>query len=238
MLKKVFLIICAVTFSAALCGCAQEEEIIEENEKLWMGQYVMTDEDTGEFKILTVTRESDADVSLTLESVRSSDEFTAPFRSSSGKYAVLNAGDRCLKFNLKSGNTVITVDDMWTNSEAVRNENWSGRYVMLEEGEAPEDFGDTSWNGEYVCSETGLEMSIYCIKKDTVLLTYKEPESDEKSIVKVVCSVEQESGREAVFADEFREIKAEIVAAGREINISDMSEPSENINISGRYIAK
>lgn len=136
MLKKIISAAMVLFTALALCACKDDEPAAQIEEKIWVGTYVYTNDETGEFKVLSVTDEDETGVSMTFESVRSSDEFTAPFKSSSGKYAVLNAGDRCLKFSLQSSNTVVRVDDMWT-SDTRRNENWCGKYVMPSKREKP-----------------------------------------------------------------------------------------------------
>lgn len=239
MLKKTSLLFAAVCFAIFFSSCGAEEEVSEEEKDNWAGRYVMVNEDTEEFKVLNVVSETETEVVMSFESVRSSNEFTGTFKSSSGKYAVCNAGDRCLKFNLKSGNTVIAVDDIWINSDKKRNENWSGKYVMLEDGEEPEKYGDKSWNGEYASDENGLDMSVYAIKENTVLLTYTDAESPENEKVNLKCTVSDENPKEAVYEDGGRKVTVTLKKSNAAIEIEDLSEDDESGNgIGGKYIKK
>ena len=236
MLKKIILFFLIISLAAAFASCREEESVeVEEKKDCWAGQYVMIDEETQEFKILTVAPETETldDVVLKFKSVRSDDEFTALLKTSSKKYGVCNAGDRSLKFNLKSSSTVIAVDDMWTNHETKRNENWSGKYVLLDEGEVFEKFGDKAWNGEYICEESGLSAGIYAIKESLVLLTYTDSLNGEK--VNLKCNINPDDNREAVYEDESRRLTLSLKRSNRTIDITDAAADKEAPVISGRY---
>ncbi len=234
MQKKLIAVLSALVLAFTCAACSDDKQPTEEIQEPWKGVYYMINEETAEFKVLTVTSQDENGVSMQFESVRSSDEFTAPFKSTSGKYAVLNAGDRCLKFSLKSPNSSIRVDDMWTNEETKRNENWSGKYEVLED--MPElSFGDKKWNGEYVQEQSGLEISVYSVRENIVLVTYKDPAVDE-GVVNIRCNLSYNNEKEAVFTDFMRTVKIALVKSNYEIEISD--DGTEGINISGKYFAK
>ena len=237
MLKRICSAFLLAGIIVIFAGCGESEETVEIEEKPWLGQYVMTDELTGEFKIVTVTEETDKNVVLSFKSVRSEDEFVAVFKSSSGKYAVCNAGDRCVKFNLKSHNTSISVDDIWINKDVKRNENWTGKYEKPQEEEVVPDFGDSSWNGRYANEETGLEISVYAIKEDSVLLTYRDESSEEAVNSNLVLLINDEQNK-CEYSLEGREVTLTLIKANKELEISDTSEDKNEsgTNISGKYI--
>lgn len=236
MLKKIISAAMVLFTALALCACKDDKPAAQIEEKIWVGTYVYTNDETGEFKVLSVTDEDETGVSMTFESVRSSDEFTAPFKSSSGKYAVLNAGDRCLKFSLQSSNTVVRVDDMWT-SDTRRNENWSGKYVMLKEGETVDKFGDKNWNGEYVCADTGVEIGVWAVREGVVLITYKDPADEKDPTVNIRCFRSESNKDEAISIISGRTVKATLKKANSKIEITDDAADG-SLNISGVYGAK
>ena len=237
MQKKIVSLFIIIMMMLSFNSCKNNDnDMLEEKKECWAGTYVMLNEETEEFKILTVEAETETedDVVLSFESVRDDDDFKALLKTKSKKYAVCNAGDRCLKFNLKSNATVITVDDIWTNPDVLRNENWSGKYVLLEEGMEIEDFGDSSWNGRYTCKDNGLTVETYAIKEGLVLLTYKDMTSGEKLNFK--CYVSAKSKREALYEDEEgRSIHLKLVRSNKTIVITDTLSDETIPPISGRY---
>ena len=236
MQKKIVSLFMIALILLSFTSCKDDDiDIVEEKKECWAGQYVMVNEETEEFKIITVAPETETedDVVLTFKSVRDDDEFTGLLKTKSKKYAVCNAGDRCLKFNLKSNATVITVDDIWTNHETERNENWSGKYILLEDTAVPESFGDSSWNGRYTCKDNGLTIDAYAIKEGLVLLTYKDLVSGEKLNFK--CYVTEESKREALYEDESRSISIKLMRSNKSIVITDTPADETLPAISGRY---
>lgn len=237
MLKRLISLIMIISLAAVFASCKEEEAVTEEEKECWAGQYVMVNEETEEFKILTVAAETETenDVVLTFKSVRSDDEFKGVLKTQSKKYAVCNAGDRCLKFNLKSTATVITVDDIWTSPETTRNENWTGKYVLIDDYTRPADFGDSSWNGEYTCAESGLDMSVYAIKEGVVLLTYTVPGLEPAEKINLKCHIDSENKREAVYTDESRNVLIKLVRSNKTIEITDTQPDGAVAVISGRY---
>ena len=238
MQKKIVSLFMIILMMVSFTSCKKnDKDLLEEKKECWAGQYIMINEETEEFKILTVAPETETEdeVVLSFKSVRDgNDEFTGLLKTKSKKYAVCNAGDRCLKFNLKSNATVIAVDDIWTNPEVLRNENWSGKYVLLEEGMEIEAFGDSSWNGRYTCKDTGLTVEAYAIKEGLVLLTYKDDLSGEKLNFK--CYVSSQSNREALYEDEEgRSIHLKLMRSNKTIVITDTKTDETIPLISGRY---
>lgn len=223
MQKKigVFAIVVIMAFFAVSCG--QDEQV--QTDDNWLGKYVMLNEETEEIKILTVDSETEEGVTLRFESVRSKDEFSGTFKSSSGKYAVCNTGERCLKFSLKSSDTVISVDDIWTDSEHSRNENWSGKYVVLEEGEIVGSFGNSDWNGRYVNGDTGIELGIYGIRPNLVLVTYTVPDSESGEKVNIKCRSTDDEPYVAKSYETERRVELKLHKKAAVIDISDTIDP-------------
>lgn len=234
MFKKFIALIIIISIVSAFCACSKSASNVLEEVPPWIGTYVMENEETEEFKILTVNTATADDVVYEFKSVRSKDEFTGVLKTKSKKYAVCNAGDRCLKFDLKSSSTYIAVDDIWT-SENVRNENWSGKYRRLEEGEELNEFGDSSWNGKYTCPDNNLTIEVYGIKEDLVLLSYQDPETGETLDFK--CKISSESKRVAEYQDGLRTMKLELMRSNKSVVITETMIVDTLPNISGRYAA-
>lgn len=235
MLKKLLTLFIIISMISTFSGCSKNASNNSEEEvPPWVGTYVMVNDETQEFKILTVNTATIDDVVYEFESVRAKDEFTGILKTKSKKYAVCNAGDRCLKFDLKSSATFIAVDDIWTSNEN-RNENWSGKYKKLDETEKPESFGDEFWNGKYTCEENSLSVEVYAIKTDVVLLSYIDPESGEK--INLQCNISDNDTKNAKYEDEFLTIELEVVKNNRTIVITETQASEEESLISGRYEA-
>jgi len=235
MLKKLVTLFIIISIIATCCGCGKNSSNAQGEEvPPWVGTYVMVNDETGEFKVLTVNTATVDDVVYEFKSVRAEDEFTGILKTKSKKYAVCNAGDRCLKFDLKSSSTVIAVDDIWTSKED-RNENWSGKYEKLEENEKPKSFGDVFWNGKYTCEKNSLSVEVYAIKTDMVLLSYTDPENDEK--INLQCNISDKNEKNAKYEDEFRTIELEVAKNNKTIIITETLADEEESEMSGRYEA-
>ena len=233
MLKKLYILIRIIFTLSVFGGCSDDSANNAEEIPPWIGQYVMINEETEEFKVLTIEEASEEEVVFSFESARGKDEFTGILKTKSKKYAVCNAGDRCLKFDLKSSSTVVAVDDIWTNTEAVRNENWTGKYRRLEEFEEIEEFGDSSWNGRYTCAENEITIEVCGIKEGLVLLSYREPKSGEKLEYK--CSITNDSERKAVCWGDNRKLEIKLVRSNKTIVIEDKFVDETLTELSGRY---
>ncbi len=239
MLRKSVVLLVVVLIASAFSGCKKEVEEVEAEQQLWVGVYRCLNEETGEIKTATVLGEDDASVTISFESVRTCEEFKADFKSSSLKYAIHNSDNRCIKFNLKSGNNVISVDDIWINKDVKRSENWTGKYELAEVGEPVVNYGDKNWNGEYQNFVTGLNVSVYAITEDTVLLTYTAENEEGTEKVNIVCNITDNA--KCTYSDENHSITVSLINNNKEIEISDIydteQEESEFTDLSGIYTA-
>lgn len=218
-------------------ACKKDADENETAEQIWLGDYMFVDEETGEIKTATVVSEDESSVLIKFQSVRSNDEFCPEFKSSSGKYAIYNSEDRCIKFNLKSGNTVIAVDDIRINKDVKRNENWSGKYKLAEEEMPSVKYGDDKWNGEYKNSENDFEISVYAITESTILINYIYDSEKGKEKANVVCNLQDDTN--CGYYDDNREISVSLKKGDKEIEITDLyknkQEEEKSINLSGTY---
>lgn len=238
-MKKIISVFLITLLSLSFVSCSKKEEVPEEEVKdTWAGQYIMVDEETSEFKVLTVKKEDETEdvVYISLRSVRDEDTFKTLLKTESKKYAVSNPGDRCLKFNLKSTATVVAVDDIWTNKEKKRKENWSGTYKLIDDSTQPANYGDPSWNGEYVSLENGINMSVYAIREGVVLLSYNTLDLGGNTVKNhIKCEISGPSRREAIYTDETgRSVKVKLVKKNKTVDIIDENNATGPV-ISGRY---
>lgn len=225
----IFILFCSVFLSSCFNG---DVETVATHR--WDGVYVWQNEETEEFKVLDALGIDDKNIRYTLESSRGTEEFEAPIKSESGRYVVKNLGPRSVKITLSTDKDVITIDDMWTDKETPRTENWTGKYYKLGYGEKPPKFGNSLWNGEYVCAETGLEITVYGVKEGYVLCSYKTTEDDEE-IVKNLRCLEPDSTK-AVFTEGERLVILELIRKNSRIKVTDLyMNDSENKGISGVY---
>ena len=233
MIKKIIALIIIVLTVTGLTSCFKKRVEVMTTHR-WDGVYVWTDKETEEFKILDVKGVDEKNICYTLQSSRTTEEFTAPIKSESGRYVVSNLGSKSVKITLSTDAEIVTIDDMWTDKEKKRNENWTGKYYRLGYGEKPESFGNPSWNGEYVCEETGLEISVYGIKEGVVLCSYKTYEEGEEVIKNLRC-LEPDSTK-AVFTEDQRLVILELMRKNSKIKVTDLyMDDSENKGISGVY---
>lgn len=234
MIKKILSLIIILCTLPALVSCSRagDDEAVATDR--WNGIYVWTDEETEEFKVLDVEGLDDKNIRFTLESVRSTVEFEAPIKSDSGRYVVTNLGQRSVKITLSTDGNTVTIDDMWTDAESSRQENWTGKYQWIGHDETPESFGNPAWNGEYVCKDTGLKISVYGIKEGFVLFSYKVMEEDEEVVYNLRC-LEPEPTK-AVFTQDERLVILDIIKNNGKIKVTDLyMNDSENKGISGVY---
>lgn len=239
MLKKLGAFVLAISISVSFSGCKSEAETVEANQQPWIGSYMQLDEETGEIKTATVVSENETTVTVSFKSVRSQDEFSAEFKSQSSRYAVYNSDSRCIKFNLKSGNSVIAVDDIWINKDAKRNENWTGKYELIEDNETAFEYGDKKWNGEYTNPDTGINVSVYAITDTTVLLSYVTDGKNGKEKINIVCDIDGDSN--CSYDKKGRTINVFLKKQNKEIEITDSYESEQEetgfVNLNGTYKA-
>lgn len=237
MLKKTVILLLTILIAQSFSGCKKEIEEVEAEQQLWLGVYRYLNEETGEIKTASVVFEDNAMVTVSFESVRTQEEFNAEFKSSSLKYAIHNSDNRCIKFSLKSGNSVISVDDIWINKEVKRSENWTGKYELSETDEAEVVYGDKKWNGEYQNSVTGLNMSVYAVTENTVLLTYTSESEEGSEKVNIVCDILDDD--KCIYNDENHSVTVSLIKNNKEIEISDIyeieQEEAEFTDLSGVY---
>ena len=94
--------------------------------------------------------------------------------------------------------------------------------------------GNPSWNGEYVCRETGLKISVYGIKEGYVLFSYKEIKDGEEIVYNLKC-LEPEATK-AVFTQDERLVILDILRKNSKIKVTDLyMNDTENKGISGVY---
>ncbi len=233
MTRKAFFLILIVFCSLLLSSCLNKEVEIMATHR-WNGVYVWQDKETEEFKVLDVEGIDDKNICYTLQSARGTEEFEAPIKSESGRYVVKNLGPKSVKITLSTDAEIVTIDDMWTDKNTRRMENWTGKYYRLPYGETPQNFGNSLWNGEYVCEETGLEISVYGIKEGYVLCTYKTIEDGEEVVKNLKC-LEPDSTK-AVFTEGERLVILELIRENSRIKVTDLyMNDSENKGISGVY---
>ena len=175
MIKKLMLGILIIIMSVNCISCSNKEDEVVETEK-WNGVFMWESTETGEFKVLEANAVDDITVGFLLESSRGTEEFEAQTKSKSGRYLVVNLGQKTLKITISTDGETITVDDMWTDDISLREENWTGKYNRLLYGQEIPKFGNKQWNGKYVNDETGLEVSAYGIKEGFVLFIYTKVE--------------------------------------------------------------
>lgn len=245
MIKKLFalMLICIVPF--ALLSCSNDETGETVSTDAWQGIYMWADEETEEFKVIEAVQVDDTTVGFVMESSRITAEFEAQTKSSSGRYLVTNLGQKTVKITLSSDKETITVDDMWTDDIELRDENWTGKYRRVLEGEVIPSFGDKNWNGKYKNEETNLEVSVYGIKDGIALFSYEaveadmeeDMEEDEDEALEVKHNfkcLEPEAGK-AVYTEGERLIILERTSHG-DIKVTDLyMNDSENKGISGIY---
>lgn len=237
MLKKllVYILILCMMFSFAACKNDKDDDNATTNR--WDGTYKWLNEETGEFKLVEVVASDEENVSFKFKSSRTDAEFSAPLKSDSGRYAVVNLGPKTVKITLSSDGEVVTVDDMWTNANEERDENWTGKYQRLLYGEEVPRFGNTAWNGVYVCNENGMTVSVYGIEEGFALLSYEGEEFGEKVTYNFRC-LEPEA-KKAVFTEGNRLIILELIAKNKKIKITDLyMDDTENMGIRGMYVKR
>ncbi len=233
MTRKSVILMLIVFCSVFLSSCFKKEVEIMATHR-WNGVYVWTDDETEEFKVLDVEGIDDENIRYTLQSSRGTEEFEAPIKSESGRYVVKNLGPKSVKITLSTDAEIVTIDDMWTDKNSRRMENWTGKYYRLPYGETPPAFGNSLWNGEYVCADTGLEISVYGIKEGYVLCAYKTFEEGEEVIKNLKC-LEPDSTK-AVFTEGERLVILELIRKNSRIKVTDLyMNDSENKGISGVY---
>ena len=236
MIKKISMLflICLMAFVFMSCSSDDTGETV--NTTRWDGTFMWLNEETEEFKIIEAKAVDETTVGFVLESSRITDEFEAGTKSKSGRYLVTNLGSKTVKITLSSDGDTITVDDMWTDDINLRDENWTGKYRRVLEGETIPEFGDKSWNGKYINNATGLEVSVYGIKDGFALFSYKAEVEGEEVIYSLRC-LEPEAGK-AVYTEGERLIILERMTRGR-IKVTDLyMNDSENKGISGVYKKK
>ena len=235
MLRKITLftmIVCAVFVFSACKGDETKTALIEN----WNGQYVWQDEETEEFKVVTIEVAGEKKVSIKCESVRESITFEGEAKSETGRYIAVNLGDKSIKVTLSPSYSFVEMDDMWTgdNSED-RIENWSGRYTKLTEEDEIPKFGNPDWNGKYICEENGQIVSVYGIKERYVLFTYDGLDEDGEMVENNLECLESDVTR-AVYTKDERLVMIDIIRANERIEITDMyMDDMENTGISGIY---
>ena len=237
MIKKllVYIVILCMMFSFAACKNGNDDASVTANR--WDGTYKWLNEETGEFKLVEVVAPDEEKVSFKFKSARMDTEFSAPLKSDSGRYAVVNLGPKTVKITLSSDGEVVTVDDMWTNPDESRDENWTGKYQRLLYGEEVPEFGNTAWNGEYVCNENGMTVSVYGIEEGFALLSYEVEEFGEKVTYNFRC-LEPEA-KKAVFTEGNRLIILELITKNKKIKITDLyMDDTANMGIRGIYVKR
>ena len=233
MTKKLLLVFMIIIMCVSCVSCSNGEDEVVETER-WTGLFMWENEETGEFKVLEANAVDDITVGFLMESSRGSEEFQAQTKSKSGRYLVVNLGQKTLKITISTDGEVITVDDMWTDDITLREENWTGKYHRLLYGQEVPQFGNKEWNGKYTNAETGLEISTYGIREGFVLFSYKGMNEDwEEETLHFMC-LEPEA-KKAVFTKDERLILLEI-QANKRIKVTDLyMNDSENKGISGIY---
>ena len=233
MIKKLIALMLICLMSFAFFACSDEETGETVSTDAWVGVFMWTDEETEEFKLIEAVAVDDTTVSFVMESSRITAEFEAQAKSSSGRYLVTNLGQKTIKITLSSDKETITVDDMWTDDIKLRDENWTGKYKRVQEGEIIPAFGDKNWNGVYKSEETNHEVSVYGIKEGSVLFCYKAQEDGNEVKYSLKC-LEPESGK-AVYTEDERLIILERISEGK-LKVTDLyMNDSENKGISGVY---
>lgn len=218
-------------------GCKDKEDKTTVTTNLWDGTFRWLDEETEEFKVVEVASKDEENISFKFKSVRTSAQFDAPLKSDSRRYAVVNLGSKTVKITLSADTQTITVDDMWTDADLSRDENWTGKYQRLLEGETVAPFGDTSWNGEYYCEANGQSISVYGIKEGFVLLSYEGELDGEKTVFNFRC-LEPEA-KKAVFTEGERLIILELISKNKKIKVTDLyMDDAENFGIRGVYVKR
>ena len=235
MFKKIilFTIILCTIFTFTSCKDDDKKKALIEN---WNGQYVWQDEETEEFKIVTIETIGEKKVSVKCESVRENVSFEGEAKSETGRYIAVNLGNKSLKVTLSPNYSYIEMDDMWTDEDLEnRMENWSGRYIKLTEEDEVPKFGNTSWNGKYICEENGQIVSVYGIKERYVLFTYDGIDEDGEMVENRLECLESDVTR-AVYTKDERLVMIDIIRANEKIEITDMyMDDMENTGISGIY---
>lgn len=235
MFKKIilFTIILCTIFAFTSCKDDDKKTALIEN---WNGQYVWQDEETEEFKIVTIETIGEKKVSVKCESAKESVSFEGEAKSETGRYIAVNLGNKSLKVTLSSSYSYIEMDDMWTDEDLEsRIENWSGRYTKLTEEDEVPKFGNPSWNGKYICEENGQIVSVYGIKEGYVLFTYNGSDEDGEINENRLKFLESDATR-AVYTKDERLVMVDLIRANEKIEITDMyMDDRENIGMSGIY---
>jgi len=236
MLKKILSFVLLICTALGLTSCGNEEADQAVMADKWTGQYVWEDKDTEEFKVLNIESTGEKKVHIECKSVRATENFDGEAKSKTGRYIAVNLGSKSLKVTLSAEYTYVEIDDMWTGENpADRIENWSGRYRKLEEGEELPKFGNTSWNGKYICEENGQIVSVYGIKERYVLFVYDGINEDGEEVTNRLECLESDPTR-AVYTKDERLVMIDIVKANEKIEITDMyMDDMENKGISGIY---
>ncbi len=236
VLKRILSVFLVLASLVVLGSCSSGGDEGTVNTERWTGKYMWLNEETEEFKLLDAVGIDEQTVSFILESSRISEEFQARTKSASGRYLVENLGSKTVKVTLSSDGDMIVVDDMWTDDISLRQENWTGKYYRIQEGDEVPKFGDKAWNGKYICDALGQEVSVYGIREGYALFTYNGQEDGEEVIYSLRC-LEAEKGK-AVFTEGQRLIILERMTRGR-LKVTDLyMNDSENKGISGIYTKK
>lgn len=257
MFKKALSLVLILSMMVILVSCSGDEDDTFATDQ-WNGTYVWSDEETEEFKVVEIKGIDEDSISFSLRSARTTESFEADAKSDSGRYIVSNLGSKTVKITLSSNGEIVNIDDMWTDDISLRTENWTGKYQRILSGTVPDKFGNSTWNGKYVCEETGLEISAAGIKEGLVLITYKGVPDEQKlaelkeaeeaeelenaediDIVdyKFKC-LEAEKGK-AVYTRDERLIIFELTSKNTKIKVTDIyMNNTENKGISGIYKRK
>lgn len=233
--RRIFALLICFVLIMTLVSCNSKEENQQILTDKWNGDYVWENSRTEEFKILRIQSIDEKKVNVTCESARDTEIYEASIKSQQGRYIAVNLGSRSVKLVLSPQYQYVLIDDMWTgeNPES-RDENWSGKYRRLEEGEELPPFGNPDWNGKYICEETGTTVSVYGIKERYVLFSYITEEDGEKVENSLTC-LESDPTR-AVYTKDERLVMLDILKANEKIQITDMyMNDRENTGISGVY---
>jgi hypothetical protein len=215
-----------------LFGCSGKDNEAVSTDK-WNGTYMWLDEETDEFKLLEAVGVDEQTVAFVLESSRTAEEFEAHTKSNSGRYLVENLGSKTVKVTLSADFETVVVDDMWTDNNAKRKENWTGKYHRITEDMEIPSFGDKSWNGTYLLEDTNLTVSVYGIREGYALFSYMGEDAGEE-VEYNLRLLEPERGK-AVYTEGERLIILELLTKGR-LKVTDLyMNDSSNKGISGIY---